>query len=278
MKITNKFGVPENFVRAVEFSDHKKADYSATELTDPPRLVHLINRHDAEIEVDVVDRIWLLLGKAVHYILEKSATINQLEESYITTKVCGRILSGTSDLYEDEEIDDYKVTSVWSFVFGDRIPKWEEQLNIYAYIFRSIGLKVNKINIDAILRDWSEMKAMKDKNYPQKPVRVININLWSEEAQKIYVESRIKTLIAFENTPDDDLPPCSDKERWQKVNKWAVMKENRKSAIRVFNNEEDAKTLNNTDPKFYIEFRPGEYTRCERYCLAKKFCSQYWDD
>jgi len=278
MKITNNYNLPENIVKAVEYSAHHKADYSATELIDPPRIIHLQNRFNKQIEVDASDRIWVLLGSAIHYILEKSATINQLEESYITTEICDRTLSGTSDLYEDRKISDYKITSAWTLVYGSRIKKWEEQLNIYAYMFRALGFPVDKIEIITILRDWSQTQALRNKNYPQKPVQVLKIPLWTQEKQEQFITERIKTLIGFETTPNNDLPFCTAEDRWQKDNAWAVMKEGRKSAVRVFDNEKDAKELNKTEPKFYIEFRKGESVRCEKYCLVKEWCDQYQNE
>ena len=93
-----------------------------------------------------------------------------------------------------------------------------------------------------------------------------------------FIAEKITSLIAYEDTHDDDLPLCSAEDRWQKDNAWAVMKEGRKSAVRVFDNEKDAKELNKTDAKFYIEFRKGESVRCEKYCLVKEWCNQYQNE
>ena len=85
---------------------------------------------------------------------------------------------------------------------------------------------------------------------------------------------------------EDKLTPCSDKERWAKEDKWAVIKKGNKKAFRVFNNKQDAENLvydlsdklaldvhkRNHD----IEFRKGEYTRCKsNYCGVADFCQQY---
>jgi hypothetical protein len=64
------------------------------------------------------------------------------------------------------------------------------------------------------------------------------------------------------------------------------MKEGRISAIKLENSEEDLMGYaeakgHTTEGKLkkgcYIEFRPGEKMRCENYCTAAPFCSQFND-
>ena len=69
------------------------------------------------------------------------------QEERIFSEFCGRIISGASDLYTNKKISDYKVTSAWTQVYGSRTEEWTGQLNIYAYLFRSIGFEVNEIEV-----------------------------------------------------------------------------------------------------------------------------------
>ena len=54
MKLTNKYNLPEDVVKALSHSTYKAGDgsYSATTLLKPPRIVHLERRHYEEIEQD----------------------------------------------------------------------------------------------------------------------------------------------------------------------------------------------------------------------------------
>jgi len=71
-----------------------------------------------------------------------------------------------------------------------------------------------------------------------------------------------------------ELPLCSDEEQWAKPTVYAVMKEGRKSALKLCSSEEEARTL--LDEKgTYLQVRPGEKTRCESYCQVRDFCEQY---
>ena len=118
MTITNKHNIPQVFVNAVERHIHNGADYSASQMTKPGRMVILENRHKDEIVEDVLDRIWALFGTAVHSVLEEGEESQALVETYFETTLSNGIrISGITDHYKNEEISDYKLTSVWSYVF-----------------------------------------------------------------------------------------------------------------------------------------------------------------
>jgi len=70
---------------------------------------------------------------------------------------------------------------------------------------------------------------------------------------------------------------CTDDEVWRRDTKWALMKKNRKSAVKLFDSEEEAekRLVSEKSKQFYIEHRKGEAIRCERYCNVQTFCNQY---
>ena len=76
MKITNKAGLPEAIVQAVRADPYDKGEarFSVTELIGPPIIRLLRQRHEDEVEEDAADRIWSLLGTAVHGVLERAAS------------------------------------------------------------------------------------------------------------------------------------------------------------------------------------------------------------
>jgi len=284
MKITNKYNIPDTIVRAVKNDPYKyTGNISVTQLIKSPRQRWLEIRHSDEIEVDVVDRLWSLLGQAVHYILEKAVDKHseQIAEERVSATLGGWTVSGQADLWTaPAKLEDYKVTSVWSYILGGKI-EWEQQLNMLAYLYRSIGFPVEQAQIVAIFRDWSRKKAEVNREYPSTPVKIIPVKLWSNEEVEEYMLERIKVHKEAESVPDDELPFCTEHEKWQKPNTWAVMKNKNKRATRVFESKEEAENyiadIQPRDPKnkYHIVFRPGEPTRCLHYCPARPFCNQY---
>ena len=276
MKITNKHNLPESIYNAIVNDDYVKVgDYSATSLIKPYQMLALERKHADEIETDASDMLWMLLGKAMHHILETGNHANSIIESRLQVTVGDIVLSAKPDLYHiaDKSIDDYKVTSAYSFILGDK-PEWEQQLNINAFIYQENGFPVEQLRIYAILRDHMKSKALSDRDYPQIPFQTVPIALWEFHNIRTFIEDRIQ---GHEQSKEDpNFIRCSNAERWYKGSQWAVMKEGRKSALRVFDTEKEADDLLLTlDSKHSKIERKGAYVRCEGYCNASKFCEQY---
>jgi hypothetical protein len=277
MQITNNNKLPESLVRAVESHGHKGGDYSASMMMEPARIVWLKKRHRNEMSEDVTERLWALFGTAIHQVIADHATDNEIAEGYLTTKVMGKTFSGSADVYEKNgTITDWKTDSVWTIIYGSRDKERESQLNAYAYLYRRAGFEVNKIQIISLLRDWSKSKAKFDKDYPQSQVVVKEYPLWSMEQADTYFCDRVKYYESFKDTPDDELPECSMSDKWQDETKHALMKEGRKSAIKLYTDKAEAESaLSEKDNKHYIDIRESTPRRCEDYCSCNVFCNQY---
>jgi len=263
-------------------SKYENGKYSVTNLIKPPQIYQLEKRYQAQIERDVSDGLWMLLGSSVHYILEKAKPENALKEERLEVKIGGTKVVGKPDLYTaNETIEDYKITSVWSFLLGEK-PEWTAQLNIYAYLFEQYGFPVRKAKIHAILRDWSKTRLLQDENYPSCPFITSEIEVWIIPKQFDYLSQRVEIHTSNEDYQDSMLPLCSSQEKWSKPTTWAVKKKGNKRALRVFESEDKAEEFVDTKleidlkkERSIIEERPGEDVRCERFCYAKPFCSQY---
>ena len=296
MKITNNFGMPQPFVDfAINDKYSKgKADISVTTLIDSPKIRLMKEKHDHQIEVDAVDMVWALFGTAVHSVLENSKqSEDSITEERLYSTVSGWVLSGAVDRQEIKDdnitIVDYKVTSVWSVIYGK--PEWENQLNCYAYLVNDKHAfnksKVTNLKICAILRDWNRRDAERKEDYPKAPIVFVDIPLWDHEKASKYIISRMALHQEAQILADvhGDLGLCSAEEMWKKNDTWAVKKKGQKRALRVLDSEEDAikyiEWHNETDKAYTkktdleIEFRGGEYTRCGNYCSVADFCNQY---
>jgi len=295
MKITNKFGMPKPFVDFARNDKYSKgkADISVTTLIDSPRVRIMKENFDDKIEVDAVDMIWALFGTAVHSVLESSQqSENIITEERLYSDIDGWLLSGALDRQEisgnEATIIDYKVTSVWSVIYGK--PDWEKQLNCYAYLlddkFAFSTMNVKSLKICAILRDWNRRESERKQDYPQAPIVFVDVPLWSYEERIKYIKERMRLHQEAQVNFDihSHLPLCSDSETWQKKSTWALKKKNLKRAMKIFDSEQSAldfqieyqkHRLNPVD-QTEIEFRGGEYTRCEgNYCSVAEFCSQF---
>lgn len=272
MKYTNHSNLPQPLVTAVTQDPYSRgnADISVTQLISPPRKIALEAKHFDELEEDVSDRIWSLIGQSVHHILER-ANKTAIAERRLSMKVEDWIVSGAMDaVYSSGLLQDYKVTSVWQVINGLK-EDWENQLNCYAALLRENGESVTKLQVVAILRDWSVNKAREGGNYPESQVVVIDVPLWPAH----FASRWIKDRVILHQQARIILPECSSEDRWEKPTVYAVMKPDRKSAVRLLEDESSAKAMAAGIDKGFVVKRPGESTRCTSYCSVARFCTQW---
>lgn len=281
MRLTNKYNLPQPIVDAIQSHEYiggGSDTISVTTLIDSPLIAHLKKVHADDIEEDVSDRIYALMGSAIHGILERADT-TAITEKRLTITVDGVKISGQLDrlaLISDKGgvsgcLQDYKICSIWEYLYGLKKDR-ENQLNVYAYLLKQHGYRVGKLQIVQIFRDWMKTKAINDSGYPQNQVAVVNVPLWTEEKQLAYIRACIE---AHKNVTE-----CTPEEKWQSETTYAVMKEGRKSALRVLPNYDDAQLwmMNNVKEKIdkhSIVKRPGTAKRCTMYCQVNKFCPYY---
>ena len=280
MKITNNHGAPATLVALANKNHYSKgaADYSITELLSPPRVRRLQERHDPSLEKDVSDMLWPLLGSALHVVAERASADQHVTEERIFADIDGVKVSGAIDLQEMTEqgviITDYKFTSAYSVMNEKK--EWEEQLNLYKWLVESRKrIPVIGLRICALIRDFSRHD--RRENYPASPIHMVEIPMWDSVKAEAFVRARLHlhAEAKFADAMEEPLPPCSDEERWFSETTYAVKKEGRKTAVRVFKTIEEAQELAQKE-KGYVETRAGEPRRCTgNYCNVAEYCYQY---
>lgn len=283
MNLTNTTGLPDALVRAVANDPYRQHGHiSVTGLIQPPRIRQLELRHDAEIEEDVTRRLWLLLGSAVHAVLERTEDRQapELIEQRMFKEVLGWRVTGKPDLWAaPANLHDYKFTSVWAVTLGPK-PEWEAQINSYAHLYRLHGFPVDFATIVAVFRDWSKPQARRDSTYPQVGAQVVPVPLWDDESVAMWMENRVRVHQEAEGWRDDELPFCTPEERWEKPTTYAVIKKGNKRALRVLESMEAAyrqmelEAKKSPKAKFSVVTRPGVAARCGDYCLVRPWCNQ----
>ena len=282
MEFTNNKGYPDWIAKGLSYStynrDNIRFDISATKLIDSPQIAQFWREHGKDVVEDVSDRIWSAWGTATHAVFEEANTANPdvLMEKRFLSEYQGKVVSAQIDCYEvsSKTLSDIKTSGSFKVVKGD-YEQWENQLNVGAQLMRDNGYEVDKLQIVALIKDWSAYKAGKEKDYPQDAVTVIDIPLWTEETAKGNINQR--EALHF----DDGPKRCSDADRWIRKGRVAVMKKGRKSALRLVDSVEEARDYIKWaklegDEKISIVEREAQYVRCDNYCPFSKLgvCQQ----
>lgn len=289
MKLTNIHSLPETILNVIRTPQYNKgkANMSVTELLNSPRIVQLKRKHWDDLTEDAADLVWSIFGTAIHNVLEHGKGDNHIVEERIHVELDGMHISGAIDLQEVESdgiiVSDYKTVGAWS-VLNEK-QDWHNQLNSYAYLVeKAKNLPVKKLQIVAIVRDWSRRDAATREGYPKAPIVVIDIPLWPFAEREAYVRQRISLHgdALFEMETDGEMPECTPEETWEKQTTYALKKDGNVRAKSVHETREAAETAlaaatekAKKGEKFLIEVREGDRTRCSNFCQVAPYCEQY---
>ncbi len=275
MKITNNSNLPEALVKAMRNDpyDRGACDFSVTELLKPPRQRALQKAHADEIVEDAEGLIYRLYGQIVHSILERANDLDLAEKRFFAT-FNDKIVSGQIDTLSlhGGVLSDFKFSTAWKFKSNTPPdPDFVAQLNMQLELLRQNGLDADKLQIVGLIRDFRIREARDNSDYPQSPIVVMPIPMWSREETVRFITRRILLHVnAMVN-----LPECSKEERWAKDDIYAVMKGKRAINGGLQTSREDALRVGMANPGTRIEMRPAVSMRCQEYCSAAPFCQQF---
>jgi hypothetical protein len=246
-------------------------DISATRLKDSPRIGRLWSQHRDKITDKPLSRGFAKLGEAWHHHMEMHAPDHWIVERRFYASVHGKMISGALDAVEpvggdDCIVWDYKLMTAYKAQTD--LKEFERQLNIYAFLLRQNGLNPVSLRISACIRDWADWRSRTDNSYPSTMFPVYELPLWSADEAEEYVRSRVK------HHTQEEMPLCSDEERWLSAPKYAVISEKTKKTLRLFDSHDEALNYKTKSP-VVIEKREAEPVRCQRFCDVAEFCDQY---
>lgn len=204
-------------------------------------------RRTTDYAVDPIKQLYALHGSAVHTINENHVDENMLSEQRLSDD----ITSGKFDLYgkildKENTLGDYKITSSYKLmkalgyykidvptgeVYKTGVKKgqpktrkewrtdgvkhlldWAIQLNYYRILLEEQGYTVNRMEIQAMCRDFN-LRMATERNITS-PIYIIHINKISYHWVKLYMRTKAARLQKALKTGKTS-HICSGKERWQ---------------------------------------------------------------
>lgn len=291
MRITNNLGLPDAFVRAASTGAFppKLWRHRVSQLTGSAKVRWFELTHWDELESDASERLWSVMGSALHHVLHQHCGSNEIAEERLTYmhKIDDQdvAISGQADLLTQIGPDSYRITD-WKFckiaALSYDKTSWLMQLRCYAWLYSLMGFPVKEAELVLILRNREAFKAIYTPDYPQSDIVRYPVDLWDfstveswsrEMSHRLVVADKL--VVAGAN--EEDLPLCTDEERWYSPSRWAVKKARATRASRVFRDEAEAVAYMASRGKpdeYGIDFRPGRSTKCH-WCAARSICQQW---
>lgn len=282
MKITNHYNLPDSLLRVANRREYtgEKVDLrylSATTSYKPPKIRMLTARHMDDLVVDVSDMLWIIQGDSSHYVVDRVSGEGFITNRRFEAEVEDHVVNGEPDLFQPAVglLEDYKFTSVWKAIdiIKGKDHDYETQLRIYTFLLQTNGYDVKKAQIVFLLRDWSKIRAQEDNdNYPKMACAVKEVDIWDQPRRLAYISHLVREHARWEDVPDDEIPECTPEERWSSK-AWALMKKGRKSAIKLYDFEHEARLAIRGESGLYVENRPQNTDkRCKFYCSVRHWC------
>jgi hypothetical protein len=296
---------------------HDEYDYvsepnyiSATSLMKPLRQIILPRRVAPELrQVDVSDFIARALGHSLHDSIEKAwktgyqrslalmgypenvikkVKINpepsELQpgdipiylEQRATKKVGKWTVGGKFDMVAEGIVHDNKSTSAYTWVYGGRDDEHKLQGSLYRWL-NPDKITEDFIRINYIFTDWQKAQARQNPNYPQKRVESKDIELSTPEEIQRWVEWKLQLIEKYWNSPEKDIPNCTDEELWMSDPAFKYYADPSKTSGRSTKNFDSLAEANShmasKGGKGIVLTVPGMPKRCD-YCDAFAACTQ----
>ena len=186
------------------------------------------------------------------------------------------IISGKYDLVLDGVLNDYKSTSVWTYIYDSNSDNYIKQGSIYKWLSPD-KITSDIININYIFTDWSAARAKQDgKRYPQQRVITKEYPLWSTEETEQWIINKLESYQALIDAPQQDLPECDDTELWasETVYKYYKNPASTAKSTKNFATMDEALMRQSADGNVgTVKEVPGEVKAC-RYCSVVGICEQ----
>jgi hypothetical protein len=194
----------------------------------------------------------------------------------------GLKIGGKFDMTTEGIVNDTKSTSAWGWVFGTRDDENILQGSIYRWI--DAAQPVPKITedfmrINYIFTDWQKMQARSNPKYPQKRLEQKMLPLMSLEETEKWISDKLDQIKKYANTPESELPHCTDEELWRSEPKFKYFSDPEKAKDKNARSTKNFDTLAEANQhrvamgKGAVVTGPGEVKRCG-YCEAFAGCTQ----
>lgn len=310
MIITNKHNLPLSigvWLMRDEY-DYDPTAISATSLLKPLKQMILSGRAPTEaLQMDLSDMIASRMGTALHSAIEQAwedpeltdvlemlhltketaanFVINPatLEEGqipiYMEQRVYGEVegqkISGKYDFISGGVLEDFKSTSVYSYLLGDKEEKFAQQGSIYRYLDPE-KITEDYMRITYIFTDWQKSQVAVKENYPTSRVKSVEIPLMDITETEEFIGNKIRQIRQFKHAPESALPRCSDEELWRKPAVYKYYSNPDKTTGRSTKNFGDlasAYQFKAEKGKGVVIEVKGQVIAC-RYCRGAVICEQ----
>lgn len=312
---TNLAGIPLSLAvfLATDTYDYDEDPHtiSATALIRPLRQIILASRvPPTEAKADIADLINARMGTAIHDGIERAwkeqenraralkalgyprgvvdrIRINPADDElsddiiplYLEQRLYRQFgefrISGKPDFIGEGRVEDFKSTSVYTWLNNTNDEKHQLQGSLYRWLDPK-KITRNEMAVQYIFTDWSAANARRDPKYPQQRAMERILPLLSLHETERFIGTKLALITKYQNAPEAEIPLCTDADLWRKEPVFKYYKNPAKTdrSTKNFDTFHDAELRRIQDGGVgIVKEVPGGVTAC-KYCPAFSVCTQ----
>jgi PD-(D/E)XK nuclease superfamily len=188
-------------------------------------------------------------------------------------------IGGKFDMISDGIVNDFKSTSVWSWVKGTKDADYALQGSIYRWLNQD-KITEDYIRVNFIFTDWQKAMVNTTEGYPRKRLEHKDIPLLTVQETERWIRDKLALVQQYLKTPEAQLPECTDEELWRSDPVYKFYADPTKAntpgarATKNFDNLSDARKFQaEKGGKGIIITKMGEAKACS-YCAGALACTQ----
>lgn len=309
MNYTNRQNIPLPLAVFLATDNYDGSDdvISATTLLKPIRQIILSQRLSSlDNFVDVADLVSSRMGSAIHTAIEHAwlnpnnalkslgfndkviskikinpehanpSDINIYMERRSNKTINGYTISGKFDFVAEGQVQDFKSTSVYTYLNQTKTDDYKLQGSIYRWLNPDIISK-DYMTIHYIFTDFNKAESFRNKNYPPSRVHSQKIPLLSISETEQWIKAKLTQLDRYKTKEESELPRCTDEDLWRKPTVYKYYKDPNKTdrSTKNFDSMSEAIAYMTTkhQGKGIVREVKGQVVAC-RYCPAFHLCTQ----
>lgn len=310
-KYINPNGIPLSMAvyLASDYYDYQPDAISATQLLKPLRQVILARRVPPEYSlIDISTMAASRMGSAIHDAIEKAWITNKdtalkalgypdhiiervvvnpkpeeltpdslpvYMEQRLTRQLGKYKISGKFDFVFEGKLEDFKSTSVYTYIKNSKDRDYQLQGSIYRWLDPKL-ITQDHMTIQFIFTDWQAYQAKADPNYPQHKILSKDIPLLTTTETENFIRNKLELIEQYSELPEEEIPLCNDEELWRKETTYKYYSNPDKLArsTKNFDSESEAYLyMQQKGNKGIVIQSKGQVSAC-KYCPAFYACTQ----
>ncbi|SUA63243.1 Uncharacterised protein [Oligella urethralis] len=186
------------------------------------------------------------------------------------------VVTGKYDFIFNGVVVDIKTTSTYSYMADSSSNDYILQGSMYRWL-NPEKITEDYMTIAYIFTDYSQTRANTNPDYPQQRIATRDFHLMTYQETERWIKERLFLLDSLKNSPEADMPDCTDEELWRTETVYKYYKDPSKTtrSTRNFTSKQEAMVYMATkgNGKGIILDVPGEVRAC-KYCPAFPICEQ----